>query len=349
MSQNSPYGIIHVRYDDIGRVEPVYEKMKRPEIIRLMITSGIIGLCVIAFNVFADCFLAILRKTPIAEHYADSYVLMYTVQIFYSVICIVLPFAIGGFIIKHFVLRNVDTLPLNRPNSGKLFVLALGICFLTLVVTNFVTSLFVLSAESFGFVFEGGMDNKPESMGEFWWQMLSTAVVPALTEEFAVRGVVLQSLRKFGDRFAICVSAVIFAVMHGNLVQAPFALVLGIVMGWLVIVTDSLWTGIAIHFMNNTYATVLTGLGSVVPETIQVVVIAIVNIVGALLGLVALLIFIDKYRHKISLYEPGGNTAKGRRAYRRKCYLYTVISLPMIAAMILMFKEIATTVHYVGV
>lgn len=68
-----------------------------------------------------------------------------------------------------------------------------------------------------------------------------------------MRGTVMQPLRKYGDGFAIVVSSIVFAIIHGNLVQAPFALIAGLAIGYAVCLTNSLWTGVLIHFANNFY------------------------------------------------------------------------------------------------
>ena len=73
-----------------------------------------------------------------------------------------------------------------------------------------------------------------------------------------MRGVVMQPLRKYGDRFAIVVSAVLFAALHGNMVQIPFAFVAGLALGYFAIITNSIWTSVAIHCLNNLSATVIS-------------------------------------------------------------------------------------------
>lgn len=84
--------------------------------------------------------------------------------------------------------------------------------------------------------------------------LVNICILPAVLEEFVFRGVLLQSMRRFGDGFALVVSAVVFSLLHLNLVQAPIALLMGLVIGYFVIRTGSLWTGIIIHFCNNLLA-----------------------------------------------------------------------------------------------
>lgn len=80
------------------------------------------------------------------------------------------------------------------------------------------------------------------------------SVIPAIMEELAFRGVVLGLLRKFGDGFAVLISAGLFGLMHGNLVQLPFAFIVGLVLGYLVVRTNSLLPAIIVHFANNFYS-----------------------------------------------------------------------------------------------
>ncbi len=92
------------------------------------------------------------------------------------------------------------------------------------------------------------LENTPTS---FALNLLVMAVLPALLEELLFRGCVLRVLRPYGDWLAILVSAALFGLMHGNIVQIPFALVVGVALGWLYVATDNIWLPIAVHFANN--------------------------------------------------------------------------------------------------
>lgn len=80
---------------------------------------------------------------------------------------------------------------------------------------------------------------------------INIAILPAFLEEALFRGVILQSLRRFGDSFALITSAVLFGVVHGNFIQMPYTMFLGLIIGYFVLYSGSLWPGIAIHFANN--------------------------------------------------------------------------------------------------
>ena len=56
-------------------------------------------------------------------------------------------------------------------------------------------------------------------------------VLTPLVEEVVFRGIIFQSMRRFGDSFALVLSAILFALFHGNLSQAPNAFLMGLVIG----------------------------------------------------------------------------------------------------------------------
>ncbi len=104
----------------------------------------------------------------------------------------------------------------------------------------------------------------------FVW--LGAALVPALTEEFFFRGVLLATLRgKFGDPRGVVVVAALFALFHMNVYQLLVTFILGSILGWLVVRTGSLWTSVVFHLANNTAILVAAGLeGDTLPIPVAV-------------------------------------------------------------------------------
>lgn len=114
--------------------------------------------------------------------------------------------------------------------------------------------------------------------------IVSTAVLPAIVEEMIFRGYILGALRVHGDGLAVVVSAVLFGLFHGNILQIPFAFILGLVMGYLVVQTDSILPAMLFHFANNLMSVLLTFFGKCYPEqreTIHTVTFVAVTAIGA--------------------------------------------------------------------
>ena len=80
---------------------------------------------------------------------------------------------------------------------------------------------------------------------------VSMTVLPAVLEEILFRGVIMQSLRRFGDGFALMASSLLFGLFHGNFAQFIPAFLAGLAIGYFVLRTGSIFTGIIIHFVNN--------------------------------------------------------------------------------------------------
>ena len=106
-----------------------------------------------------------------------------------------------------------------------------------------------------------------DSPGRFLWLLLLIAVTPAICEELVFRGVLLQGLaRELSPTRAIVGSAVIFGAFHlsfETVIRFLPTAWLGLLMGYVVWRTRSLFTSMLMHFINNGTAVVLvttTGL-----------------------------------------------------------------------------------------
>ena len=90
-----------------------------------------------------------------------------------------------------------------------------------------------------------------DNAGLFVLALLGLSLLPALGEETMIRGVLLSGARERGPLFAILFSSLIFALFHGNLVQLAHQFMLGCVMGYLVVLTGSIWPSAVMHAVNN--------------------------------------------------------------------------------------------------
>lgn len=85
-----------------------------------------------------------------------------------------------------------------------------------------------------------------------WIVLLLMAVTPAICEELAFRGFMLSGLRHTGHRWAaIAISAFFFGITHSLLQQSLSAMVLGLVIGYIVLRSGSLLTGMLFHVTHN--------------------------------------------------------------------------------------------------
>ncbi len=179
---------------------------------------------------------------------------------------------------------------------GLLFVLAgLAICLLGNYPAFFLQDL--LGAVGYQPA-SGGVETSL-SWSSFWVDLLSTAVLVPVMEELVFRGVVFSGLRKFGTGFAVIGSALVFGVVHMDVTNVLFALVAGLVFGWLYARTGNLWVTVAIHGLNNGLAVVGAYLGLFVPQSAAGLVNQLLLAVPIALGILALGLLFLFYREKL--------------------------------------------------
>lgn len=174
----------------------------------------------------------------------------------------------------------------NTP-ANKFAPFCIGLVMGTAMVANIITTFlnsFLSNFLGFEAVQQSIGDNVYSDSNELIYTIVAAAVLPALVEEFAFRGVILGSLRKFGDMPAIVFSATIFALFHGNFVQIPFAFLVGIALGLTVVITNSIWPAIIAHFLNNSYAVIVNAV-----QEKDVLLVSALFILIILLGIVSLI------------------------------------------------------------
>jgi sodium transport system permease protein len=84
------------------------------------------------------------------------------------------------------------------------------------------------------------------------WLLLAFAVVPAVFEELAFRGFMLSGLRsETKDWTAIFITAAFFGITHGILQQSLNAGMVGVLLGYVAVRTNSIIPTMIIHFLHN--------------------------------------------------------------------------------------------------
>jgi len=95
-------------------------------------------------------------------------------------------------------------------------------------------------------------------------------ILPGICEELLFRGYIQTRLRqRWGTRWAIGVTAVLFGIMHFDLVHSTFAVGIGIWLGHLTERTGSIRPAMVCHAANNAISTLLSATGWYLTSTIS--------------------------------------------------------------------------------
>lgn len=100
--------------------------------------------------------------------------------------------------------------------------------------------------------------------------LLLIAVLPAITEEITIRGVVLSGYEDKNIYLAASITGLLFGIMHLDPQQFLYAAVLGFVLALVVRITNSIFASALIHFLINGTSITLQKLLSLIPESTSV-------------------------------------------------------------------------------
>lgn len=287
-----------------------------------------IGLCVLLF-LQAPLFLGfIIGVTGMYNAYSENLALQYCIEMIMMVFFLFLPF-FTFYITMDKKDKGRITASLEKPKTPLLFVLTIPMGLMLCFVGDYVSSIVASLFESIGITLTSVPDYEIPTNGvPLFLFAFSTIVPPAIIEEFALRSVAMQPLRKYGDRFAIVMTALVFGLMHRNAVQGIFAFIAGMVFGYIAVAANSVWPAIIVHALNNSFSVILNILNETNEEIagmVYAVTVTIVMIVGILS---AIILFVYPKRNKLKNPAPTLTVKEKAASF--------LLNIPMIISMIIM-------------
>ena len=119
--------------------------------------------------------------------------------------------------------------------------------------------------------------------------VLTSVILAPVLEELVFRKMLIDRLNRLGDRPAILLSAILFALFHGNLYQLFYAFGVGLVFGYVYVRTGRIRYTISIHMLVNCLFGVVPAVLLTNANPVLDVVFTIVELVLAVLGIVFLI------------------------------------------------------------
>ena len=157
-------------------------------------------------------------------------------------------------------LRLSQTFCRPQMNAGwiiKYMIITWGLSLLMSMITNIILqilkSLLHLNFTDISFDFGDGV-------GGFIVSFVSLCIFAPIFEEIIFRSAVYRHTEIMGQSFAVVFSAIVFALMHGNLEQLPYTFVMGLGFAYLFAKTRSLLIPMLLHFLTNTTTVIFTSI-----------------------------------------------------------------------------------------
>lgn len=265
-------------------------------------TATFPGIAMFLFLVAGSVFSAALLAFNLGGLYSSNSLFSSAMGVFYSVFAVAVPFCAAGLIYKSKDKSFKIPLGASKLPPARTLLLIL-ICFGGCLLANYATSIIVAFFESFGIIFGYSTGPDPTNLSEVLLLFVGTAIIPPLTEELAMRGFVMQSLKKYGNAFAILSSAFVFAVFHGNPTQIPFAFICGLFLGYAAMASGSLWVSIAVHAMVNSLSCLYSAIALYANDEIANSAVGIITGVFLLAGVVSLVIYLVKFKKEDNTFS----------------------------------------------
>lgn len=135
--------------------------------------------------------------------------------------------------------------------------------------------------------------------------IIFVGILSPIVEEIVFRGVLLDKLRAYGDKRAICFTALTFALFHGNLSQFFYALILGLIFGYIAIKTNSIRYNIILHIIVNIFGSVIMPALALSSNKTLVMISGLIVISFVVIGIILFLVNYKKIK-----FEPTENKIK---------------------------------------
>lgn len=252
---------------------------------------------------------------------------------------IAISFYLIGFPVFYLMIKN---LPQEEKRESKTLGVfeVIKICFMSyslVYIVNLLTNLLMMLIA----VFKGSEVTNPlvnVIEGSNWiWSLIFAGILSPIIEEMMFRGVMLNKLRRYGDKVAIITTAILFGLFHANFSQFFYAVALGMIFAYVTLKTGTIKYSIILHIVVNMMGGVI--LPAVIGDGSNLVAVGCVGLVLLAIVIVGLVLLI-KNRKNISLLDGEIKLEKGT-AFKTiwvnvGMILYVVISLVSMISILFM-------------
>lgn len=315
--------------------EPTEEQKKKKEIRRLS-NATVLPLLInwgageiIVYTLAIICMIVMGQNAALALLNNPDF--NYLFNGFFSIIFLSLPMLITARWTKQPLSKTVNLKPGKLGRAVPVIMLGFGVIAVANYAGGIISNLF---NSVFG---EQVVDPMPEfgtGTASFIINMVCVGLIPAIMEEFAFRGVILGTTRKYtSDGFAVLTNALLFSLLHGNLNQIPFTFMLGLYLAYITVYTGSVLPAMVVHGVNNGLAVALSMLMVELSPINQFIISGIYSLVLLLVGVCGFILLTkaEKFPFKLSKERSEGTGKVAKYYYSSVCFIifavYAVIKV----------------------
>lgn len=225
-------------------------------------------------------------------------------------IALAISYYLIGFSVFYFMIKG---LPEGEKREDK----KLGVweivkfCFISyslMYIFNFLTNIFIILISIFkGSEVVNPLQNIIEG-SSLILTFIFVGILSPIIEEMMFRGIMLNKLRRYGDKVAIVTTALLFGLFHANFSQFFYATVLGLIFAYVTLKTGTIKYSIILHIFVNMMGSFIIPL--IIGDGSNLVAYGCVLFLVLLISIVGLVLLI-KDRKNISLLDGEVKLEKG--------------------------------------
>ncbi len=213
-------------------------------------TYRVVTMVMFAVAVLTLCMRMIVGSLGFLSDRAIDAIFSVTVQVG---VFLLLPFLVYRFLLKK-DMKQIAEFSSVKKIKWYYLVIAVGVGFCVFIATIGISTVWQNIIAILGYKHSSSPTVFPEKFnaGLFVVDMILTAVLPAICEEFLIRGGVLTTMRASFTYVALLVlMGIIFGLFHQNITQVFYTSLFGALMAFLTVKLNSIFPAMIIHFINN--------------------------------------------------------------------------------------------------
>lgn len=204
-----------------------------------------LGILIIVSNLAMFLIYFVLQLMKVEESILESYLVTYIAN--------ALSIYVIGYLVLKLILRKTEQVEAKEKKKMKFgeLIALIGVTIGGAQFVNVITQMIInivkilLKIEISNNVQEIITNSNPI------FTILFVAIIGPIFEELMFRGTLLNKLRVYGDKTAILYTAIAFGLFHCNISQIPFAIAVGLFLGYAKIKTNNIIYPIIMHMAIN--------------------------------------------------------------------------------------------------
>jgi len=165
----------------------------------------------------------------------------------------------------------------------------------------------------------------PDSASGLIYAFIANVLIVPIASELCTHGVILQLIRQFGDGTALCLTSIIIAASAYDITVFMFEAAVSFVIGYFIIRTGSVLTGVIMRIAVRAYAFVFCLLDSRTPPEYSETFVRAFLFLTLMIGLVSTVRFLYSHSDKFAMTIKTGYMSFGRKVLETACNIPIVI------------------------